>query len=862
MAKAVLVANGFRLYSEVWSDQPPLLTYILALREYFDPWDIAQARGVVLLFSCVLLGSLFRIVNRFEVCGAAWLAVLILAGDKTYERISVSVMIGLPALALATLALERCISARGKAGLVLSGVLFGLAVQTKLFVLPMAMAIILAIMIDGLRSSTSLPQRARALGFWTAGFLACLGLGASTFDFSFAQLVRPHLSASSQAIGTFASAGSLLEDLWYWTALLPAALLGVIVTVRRPRADRLIPALLGLATFLVLANHKPLSYHQVLLVALPLSWLGGIGVSHLVETVRKAGASGRPAVALRVLLLTIAILLVPDFLKLSRMKDNDPEDRNVLTELRMFNATSGFMYSDHPIDVYYLNAMMPPAIAVPSMKRIKTGHLDASEFISDIETWKPSQVMFRRDRLRYPPEIQAYLDEKYVRVPNGEWLHYVREKPEFDPSRLLELTLRAAEEYAAMRVHGGYAGFTDPSTGEVFERREFEEHALPAGTITIRPPGSTALVGRCFLELAELAGRETFRQAALDAAGALACAQSREGGWPGTFETAGPCEPGHSSGNAGVRNILDEGTQQVVLDFLLDLRMALAEDGETVPGWLEGAIADGFGFLLGAQKKTGGWPRQIPAAEDYSAYATLNDKVVSSSISILLRGYEVFEDARYLEAAERGGRFLIRAQGRAPQAGWAQQYDEEFRPVEARSFEPAAISSLESAYAMIALAELYLKTGDPVFAAPLPAAADWLEKSMIRPGVWARFYEIESNRPVYRDRDKTIHYSLDEISAERREGYDWEKSFPEVVDALGLARALESSGHTGLLREWDEARKRRREVARDVAWKTVAELVHGGPQAFRMEGGLVSARKFVASCAAVIDYLQPAHAGN
>ncbi len=45
MAKAVLVANGFRLYADVWSDQPPLLTWLLAARELFDPWNIAQARG-------------------------------------------------------------------------------------------------------------------------------------------------------------------------------------------------------------------------------------------------------------------------------------------------------------------------------------------------------------------------------------------------------------------------------------------------------------------------------------------------------------------------------------------------------------------------------------------------------------------------------------------------------------------------------------------------------------------------------------------------------------------------------------------------------------------------------------------------
>ena len=861
MAKAVLVANGFRLYAEIWNDQPPLLTCILALREYIAPWNIAQARAIVLLFSCVLLGSLFRIVNRFEGRSVAWIAVLILAGDKIYERVSVSVMIGLPALALAVLALERCVNTRGKAGLALSGVLFGLAVQTKLFVLPLALAFPLVIMVNGLRATTPVLQRLASLVLWAASFCLCMGVTAAAFDLSFEQLVSPHLSASSEAIGRFASAVELFRDLWHWTALLPASLLGVFAIIRRPQASRLIPSLLGMVTFLILANHKPLYYHQVLLVALPLSWLGAIGTAYLIEIVRSDGLTRGAAVGLHVLLLTIAILLVPDSLKMYRMQRYDLEGQNVLRKLNLYNATSDFVYSDHPIDVYYLNMLMPPAIAVPSKKRIKTGHLEPAAFIHDIETWKPSQVMFRRGNLKYPQEIREYLDEKYVRVPDDESLHYIREKPVFDTSRLLDLTLLAAGEYAFMSLRGGYAGFMDPVTGDVFERHRFEAPVLPAGTITIRPPGSTASVGRCVLALADLTGREFCRQAALEAARALACAQSPAGGWPAIWEMSGACDPHLSSAVAEVRNTLDEGIQQQVLDFLLDLRIALSRRGEKIPGWLQESIADGFEFLLNVQKVSGGWPRQIPAANHYSQYSTLNDKVMSSSISILLRGYEVFGDKRFLEAAARGGRFLVRVQGKAPQSGWAQQYNDSLQPVEARNFEPEAFSSRESAYAMVALIELFLKTRDPVFAAPLPAAARWLETSMIRPGVWARFYEIGSNRPLYGDRDKSIHYSLDEISRERRESYDWEKSFPEVLRGFDLVRALEASGYDGLKEAWDEARRRERDTARSVAWKTVAELMHGGPQAFRMEGGLVSARKFIASCTAVIDYIQSVQTG-
>jgi PelA/Pel-15E family pectate lyase len=41
------------------------------------------------------------------------------------------------------------------------------------------------------------------------------------------------------------------------------------------------------------------------------------------------------------------------------------------------------------------------------------------------------------------------------------------------------------------------------------------------------------------------------------------------------------------------------------------------------------------------------------------------------------------------------------------------------------------------------------------------------------PPVWARFYEIGSNRPIFSGRDSVKKYSLAEIEYERRNGYRW-----------------------------------------------------------------------------------------
>ncbi|HTL73475.1 MAG TPA: pectate lyase, partial [bacterium] len=73
------------------------------------------------------------------------------------------------------------------------------------------------------------------------------------------------------------------------------------------------------------------------------------------------------------------------------------------------------------------------------------------------------------------------------------------------------------------------------------------------------------------------------------------------------------------------------------------------------------------------------------------------------------------------------------------------------------------------------------------------AAAKWFEKTKITgekfrvvgtesrklvaaPGagpIWARYYEIGSDRPIFGDRDQTIHDDVNELSRERRKGYGW-----------------------------------------------------------------------------------------
>jgi PelA/Pel-15E family pectate lyase len=41
------------------------------------------------------------------------------------------------------------------------------------------------------------------------------------------------------------------------------------------------------------------------------------------------------------------------------------------------------------------------------------------------------------------------------------------------------------------------------------------------------------------------------------------------------------------------------------------------------------------------------------------------------------------------------------------------------------------------------------------------------------PPMWARYYEIGTNRPIFCGRDGVVKYDITQIEAERRNGYAW-----------------------------------------------------------------------------------------
>jgi PelA/Pel-15E family pectate lyase len=229
------------------------------------------------------------------------------------------------------------------------------------------------------------------------------------------------------------------------------------------------------------------------------------------------------------------------------------------------------------------------------------------------------------------------------------------------------------------------------------------------------------------------------------------------------------------------------------------------------------SLKKALNFILMAQYPNGGWPQRYPLRydyahdgfDDYTSNYTLNDDAMNNTINILIEAYEELGCEEYLEAARRGGDFFIIAQGPEQLPAWSEQYDMNIQPDWARTHEPPAFGTRQTAHTVEMLMKLYLFTGDKRYLRPVPATLKWMESSKIKVlegGIYemARYYDPKTNLPVDFD-------ILDQKSAEGYITYHYfandKKPFPGRTQNVDFKRlenefATFSKIEPGKEKEW------------------------------------------------------------
>ena len=214
------------------------------------------------------------------------------------------------------------------------------------------------------------------------------------------------------------------------------------------------------------------------------------------------------------------------------------------------------------------------------------------------------------------------------------------------------------------------------------------------------------------------------------------------------------------------------------------------------------AVEKGLDYILAAQYANGGWPQYYPDQSSYRSEITYNDDAMINVLDILQdiatkkNDFEVV-NPEYIKKAEKavakGIDCILKTQ--VKQKGgltiWAAQYDKDsMLPAKARAFEPASLATGESAGIVRFL--MGIKNPSADVKKSVAAAVKWFDTykisgfrfvrekgktaSLIADNTsmaWARFYDLEKNVPIFGDRDNSIKSKLEELSAERRNGYAW-----------------------------------------------------------------------------------------
>lgn len=271
--------------------------------------------------------------------------------------------------------------------------------------------------------------------------------------------------------------------------------------------------------------------------------------------------------------------------------------------------------------------------------------------------------------------------------------------------------------------------------------------------------------------------------------------QAPNGGWSKHVDlTVGPRQPGQSYFSETEKwswiSTIDNSATTEQLHFL-----ALADKAKHDERYLA-AFNRGVKYLLASQYPNGCWPQVWPLEGSYHDAATFNDDATMNAAALLqeiVAGKYPYVKASSVErakaAVDKTVECVLDAQAvvNGKLTLWGQQHDPiSLEPTSARSYELASLTAQESATITRFLIKIKSPSSRVVNA--VHAAADWLKANQLSGltysfdggrkeargagPVWARMYEIGTNKPIFSDRNGIKLYDWNQLK-DRREGYGW-----------------------------------------------------------------------------------------
>jgi 4-amino-4-deoxy-L-arabinose transferase-like glycosyltransferase len=430
--KASLVMKGYPLYEQIWSDQPPLLTYILVTTMRVFGTQVNTARYLLLVFSAILLLAAFYILRRIWGYPHAIVGTFLITLLPFYLQLSVSVMVGLPSLTFAVLSLLGVIAwhqGRNWIWLVLSALAFSASVLIKLFtgfLIPIILVGLLVGEWGRLRGKFNFRELVLPVLIWvgifsaiTIGVLVSL-VGTANLD----QLYQSHLEGAAIFNNAVFTINYHLRDS---IPVLLLSIFGILFTVIAKRWLTLYLVFWMGSAYLLLLRHAPVWYHHQLLVTVPAAMLGGVAVGEgmrwAVEAIRERRLLRLRNLITVLALASFALVLydqIPDVSRRLRnganLVDGQLQSSALLEEVYQYveeyAPDTEWMVTDLPMFPYRFDRLVPPNLVVFSTKRFKTDLIAEEELYKTIAAYQPEQVLIGKKI----QGLQEFLDQDYQLV--------------------------------------------------------------------------------------------------------------------------------------------------------------------------------------------------------------------------------------------------------------------------------------------------------------------------------------------------------------------------------------------------------------------------------------------------------------
>ncbi len=418
LMKAFLLNDGYQLYQEIWNDQPPILTHLLASIFSVFGSKVELARSLILIFSTLVLWQTWLIFSLFGGILHACIGLLFLLISPNYLKLSISVMVGLPCIALAMGAILSIIwwhSTHKTIWLIISALLLSLSILTKLFTFFLAPIIVIGIVLDRAKNlkKASWQKKLRSPILWIVIFCSFSLLILLSFigiD-NIHLLLENHTSARNiDAFQNVALRHSLEND--YQLFLGGLTIWGIVIAYQRQQWQIFYFVAWAITAYLLLSNHQPVWYHQVLLLHIPAIIMVGYAMGEIITTLfRGLYLSANHRIIswfLSIAIIISSTLLVGEQTKTtfqsikSWQKNCSPKiisislDEQFLAEIARSKSQTNWMVTDSPMFAFRSGIPVPPSTAVLSMKQIETGNMSDRQLINIINQYQPEQILFKR----------------------------------------------------------------------------------------------------------------------------------------------------------------------------------------------------------------------------------------------------------------------------------------------------------------------------------------------------------------------------------------------------------------------------------------------------------------------------------